>query len=96
MTADFSSAIDLAEVEHFRLGSAEIHPALSEVIWEGGRVALQPRVMQVLVVLGAHLDKVISRDVLIETCWGGRAVGDDAINRCISQLRKLAQQTGAF
>ena len=70
--------------------------ALSEVIWEGGRVALQPRVMQVLVVLGAHPDKVISRDVLIETCWGGRTVGDDAINRCISQLRKLAQQTDAF
>ena len=96
MTADFSSIIDLAQAEPFRLGSAEIHPALSEVIWEGGRAALQPRVMQVLVVLGTQPDRVISRDVLIEACWGGRTVGDDAINRCISQLRKLAQQTGAF
>lgn len=96
MTADFSSTIDLTQAEPFRLGSAEIHPALSEVIWEGGKVALQPRVMQVLVVLGTHPDTVISRDVLIARCWGGRTVGDDAINRCIGQLRKLAQQTGAF
>ena len=96
MTADFSSTIDLTQAEPFRLGSAEIHPALSEVIWEGGKVSLQPRVMQVLVVLGTHPDTVISRDVLIDSCWSGRTVGDDAINRCIGQLRKLAQQTGAF
>ena len=96
MTADFASTIDLAQAEPFRLGAAEVHPALSEVIWEGGRAAVQHRVMQVLVVLGTHPDKVISRDVLVETCWGGRIVGDDAINRCISQLRKLAQRTGAF
>jgi hypothetical protein len=28
---------------------------------------------------------------LIESCWGGRIVGEDAINRCIGRLRRLAE-----
>ncbi len=47
--------------------------------------------MRVLVVLAAAGPKVVSRDQLTETCWDGRIVGDDAINRCILSLRKLAR-----
>jgi TolB-like protein len=47
--------------------------------------------MRVLVVLAAASPKVVSRDQLIETCWDGRIVGDDAVNRCILSLRNLAR-----
>lgn len=51
--------------------------------------------MQVLVTLAGAGGKVLSRDDLIEHCWDGRIVGDNAINRVISRLRHvLAELTG--
>ncbi|HLY80015.1 MAG TPA: hypothetical protein VKQ70_11605, partial [Caulobacteraceae bacterium] len=40
----------------------------------------------------------VTRDDLIASCWGGLAIGDDAINRCIGRLRKLGDEEipGAF
>ena len=34
-------------------------------------------------------DRVVSRDDLIETCWDGRVVGEDAITLVMMKLRKL-------
>jgi len=39
---------------------------------------------------------VISRDRLVELCWGGRTIGEDAVNRCIAKVRRLAQEHGGF
>ena len=50
--------------------------------------------MKVLVALGRTPDIVISRDELVRQCWGGRIVGDDAINSCIAKVRRLAGLTG--
>ena len=52
--------------------------------------------MQVLVALARHRGQVVSRGDLIDACWGGRAVGDDAINRCIQALRRLGENRGGF
>lgn len=66
-------------------------PSERAVILDGQRRELQPRVMQVLVALAKARSQVVSRDRLIELCWDGRVVGDDALNRCILALRHLAQ-----
>ena len=58
----------------------------------GQRRELEPKVAQVLVALAAAESEVISRDRLIEQCWDGRIVGDDALNRCIVALRHLAKE----
>jgi TolB-like protein len=52
--------------------------------------------MQALVVLGTHSAEVVSRDQLVTQCWSGRAVGEDAINRCIAKVRRLGEASGAF
>ena len=57
----------------------------------GRRIKLQPRVMQVLIALSEERPSVVSRDKLIERCWNGVVVGDDALNRVILSLRHLAQ-----
>lgn len=88
--------IDLAREAAFRLGPAEIRPATREAVWPDQREMLEPRVMQVLVALARRRGEVVSRDDLIGDCWGGRIVGDDAINRCIGQLRRLAERVGGF
>ncbi|GAA4747197.1 alpha/beta fold hydrolase [Sphingomonas daechungensis] len=48
--------------------------------------------MQVLVVLGRAHGEVVSRDDLIDQCWGGRIVTDDAINRVIAQIRRVGSE----
>jgi DNA-binding winged helix-turn-helix (wHTH) protein/TolB-like protein len=88
--------IDLAREAAFTLGAMEVRPATREVQTGDTREVLEPRVMQVLVALARSRGEVVSRDVLIASCWSGRAVGDDAINRCIARIRRLAESHGGF
>ena len=83
-------SIDLAQEADFDLGSLHVRPATCEVEWNGVSQTLQRRVMQVLVALAHARGSVVSQDDLVIRCWRGLSVSDDAIYRCISQLRKLA------
>jgi TolB-like protein/Tfp pilus assembly protein PilF len=87
--------IDLARESSFELGRAIVRPPSCEVLADGATVRLQPRVMQVLVALFRANGELVSRDSLIDRCWGGVAVGEDAINRCVQRLRRLAEQEAA-
>lgn len=95
MTA-LEGPVRLAGRQPFNLGGLQVRPATREVVWQAETDVLEPRVMQVLTVLAQRRGSVVSRGDLVAECWGGRAVGDDAINRCIQALRKLAQDRGGF
>lgn len=86
-----SSQVDLAFEPDFSLGRAIVRPSRHEVLIGGGCEALEPRVMQVLVALGQAATETVTRDELIDRCWAGRTVSDDAINRTISRIRSLAR-----
>jgi len=86
--------MQLAHQAAFSLGRLNVRPPTCEVEWPSGREVLQPRVMQVLVMLARASGAVVSRDDLIATCWGGRVVGDDAITLVMMKLRKLAERIG--
>lgn len=88
--------IVLAQEAEFTLGGLRISPSKREVTGSGLRELLQPRIMQVLVALARRRGEVVSRDELIATCWGGYAVSDDAIQRCIAGIRRLAEAHGGF
>jgi DNA-binding winged helix-turn-helix (wHTH) protein/tetratricopeptide (TPR) repeat protein len=86
----------LAGEPGFTLGGLDVRPATREVVAGGTADVLEPRVMQVLVTLARRRGQVVSRSDLIDACWDGRAVGDDAINRCVQALRRLSQTRGGF
>ena len=88
--------IDLAHVRLFRLGGVEVRPATREIVGDDRREMIEPLVMQVLVVLARARGEILSRDDLIDACWGGRAVSDDALNRVLSRLRALGRTFGSF
>lgn len=90
-----ATAIDLGHRSSFRIGGAEIRPATCEVVGSGGRETIEPRVMQVLVALADARGQTVTRDDLTRLCWGGRVVGDDAINRVILKIRRVSQGTAA-
>lgn len=94
---DDQKPIDLARAPDFAVGGVSVRPSLRQVIEADGReTVLEPRVMQVLVALADADGAIVSRDALTLRCWSGRIVGEDAINRVISRLRRLADETGAF
>ena len=85
--------IDLAKHAPLRIGALVVEPAARTVIGQDGvSERLEPRVMQVLVRLAEG--GVVGRDDLTECCWGGTIVGEDAINRVISRLRRVAEERG--
>src|SRR6185369_12834455 len=88
--------ISLADEPAFALGELTVRPALRQIVCAVGREhILEPRVMQVLVALAKAGGSIVSRDRLIEQCWEGRIVGEDAINRVIARLRQFAQAEAA-
>jgi DNA-binding winged helix-turn-helix (wHTH) protein/Tfp pilus assembly protein PilF len=87
--------IDLAHVDAFRLGALTVEPSVRTVSRESGpSEVLEPRVMQVLVALAEAKGRIVSRADLTERCWDGRVVGEDAINRVLSRLRRVADGIG--
>ncbi len=48
-----------------------------------------------LVALADAKGTVLSREDMLQTCWDGRIVGDDAINRAVAEARKILLATGA-
>lgn len=83
--------INLADTPDFDLGGLRVSPARRQVSMAGESRELEPKVTQVLIALAGASPAVVSRDSLIEQCWDGRIVGDDALNRCIVALRHLAK-----
>lgn len=82
--------VDLAHEPQFELGRLVVTPAALSVAIGPAVQRLERRVMQVLVVLAHAAPDVISRTELNARVWGGRVVGDDAINRAIQTLRRVA------
>ncbi|HZF94630.1 MAG TPA: winged helix-turn-helix domain-containing protein [Allosphingosinicella sp.] len=86
--------IVLARAAPFALGTLRVEPATREVTAGNFRERLEPRIMQVLVALARADGGIVTREELIEACWGGRIVGDDAINRAIGRIRRVAEGGG--
>ncbi len=91
-----SSQIDLANTADFALGALRVRPALRTIETPGEPITLEPRVMQVLVLLADCRAEVVTRDEMITRCWNGVVVGEDAIQRCIGRLRRVAKTVGNF
>lgn len=93
---DRAERVDLARETVFSIGDVRVDPARLQVVRGAVTISLEARVMQVLVVLGRAGGAVVSRDELVDRCWGGRIVADNAIQRVISRLRAVAGDLGGF
>ena len=85
----------LAHEPPFTLGRLKVDPATRQVAANGRSETLEPRVMQALVALARANGGIVTRDELIERCWSGRIVTDDAINRVLSRIRHVADGIGS-
>lgn len=90
-----SERVVLAHVPPFELSGLKVCPAHRQLEWRGRSKTVEPRVMQVFVALATVPGRILTRDNLTEMCWEGRIVGDDSINRTLSQLRGILTECAA-
>src|SRR4029079_12713158 len=89
-----AAPIILAGEPPFRLAEVAVDPATCTIRIDNGAHQVEPKVMQVLVALQRRQNEVVSRSELHETCWAGRFVSDDSLNRAISAIRRLSKLSG--
>src|SRR6266567_4997927 len=65
--------------------------ASREVRHGAHRLALEPKVFQVLLYLLEHRDRMVPKAELLEQCWPETFVSESALTRCLARLRKALQ-----
>lgn len=73
----------------FWIDDWRVRPSLNRMEQPGRTEQVEPRIMEVLVALAMQPGEVVTREALLETVWADVAVGDDPLNRAISELRKI-------
>lgn len=74
---------------NFRIGEWRVQPQINCVHRNGTEIHLEPKVMQVLVLLSKNQGEVISKDRLLQSVWPGVFVGEDVLTRSISEIRRV-------
>ena len=74
----------------FHVGdSHQVEPSLNRITGPAGSIRLEPKVMQVLVLLAAHAGQVVTKERLMQAVWPDAFVTDDVLTRAISELRRV-------
>lgn len=75
-------------MREFSVGSFNVDIARSKILDGGEVIAVEPRVLQVLLVLAEKQGEVVSHEYILTKVWPGVYVAPNALQRCIAQLRK--------
>jgi TolB-like protein/DNA-binding winged helix-turn-helix (wHTH) protein/Tfp pilus assembly protein PilF len=71
-----------------RIGEWSVEPALDALRRGADTVRLEPKAMELLLVLASRPGEVVSREELLSTVWPGVIVGDEALSQVVTKLRK--------
>lgn len=90
---DQSLSRRLAQEADFELGQLRVSPSTGRVLVDGQEIRLEALTMAVLTILAGARGATVSREDLVEACWQGRIVSDDAVSRAIAKVRAVAKAT---
>ncbi|MBI5940159.1 MAG: winged helix-turn-helix domain-containing protein [Caulobacterales bacterium] len=79
----------LASEPDFQLGYMTVSPSTGRVITLDEELRVEALTMAVLVTLARAEGATVTRDALVDECWQGRIVSDDAVARAIAKVRAL-------
>ena len=79
----------------FRFGDHVLDIERRELRRGAEPVALEPQVFDLLVYLVRNRGRVVSKDDLIDSVWGGRIVSDSALTTRLNAARKAVNDNGA-
>ena len=78
----------------FALEALYVEPRSGRVTGPGGQEKLDPKVMDVLMLMAARAGQVVLREELLTRLWPKVVVTDDALTRCIYVLRRQFRLAG--
>jgi eukaryotic-like serine/threonine-protein kinase len=81
------------QAEQFRFGDWVIDPPTNSIARDGDRRQMEPRAMEVLVVLCQRAGKIVSADELLLECWRTDVYGDNPVHKTLTQLRRILGDT---
>jgi DNA-binding winged helix-turn-helix (wHTH) protein len=70
------------------IGEWRVDLAANRISRNGEEVHLEPKAMDVLLLLAGRAGEVLSREELLATVWSGSVVGDDTLTQAVIKLRK--------
>ena len=73
---------------YLKIGEFQLDVERSRIINNGETIALEPKILEVLLVLAEQPGRVVSKADIIGKVWGDVVVEPNALHRCIGQLRK--------
>ena len=76
------------EENKFVLAGVEVDPTTMRVRRDDQVERIEPRMMQVLLILAGQAGEVVTRESLERQVWAGRVVSDDAVTNTIAKLRR--------
>ena len=71
-----------------QVGEWQADRTTNELVRAGDTVRIEPKAMEVLMVLAARAGQVVSREELLAAVWPGVVVGDEALTQSIIKLRR--------
>lgn len=77
------------EAHLFQFGVWQVNPLDNSITHGLEKRQMEPRAMDVLVVLCKASGTILSAEQLLEQCWGSTLYGDNPVHKTIAQLRKL-------
>lgn len=69
--------------------------ASRELRRDGTLIKLEPKPLDLLLLLLRHAGELVTKNELIETIWIGRVVTENVIARCVAKLREALGEAGA-
>ena len=72
----------------FSVGNFRVDMARSQIIAQDNILSMEPKVLQVLLLLAENQGEVVSHDEILDKVWPDVHVAPNALQRCIAQLRK--------
>jgi DNA-binding winged helix-turn-helix (wHTH) protein len=79
----------------FLFGDHLIDTARRELRRGGEQIALEPQVFDLLVYLLQNRERVVSKEDLLASVWGGRIVSDATLDSRIAAARRAVGDSGA-
>jgi len=71
-----------------RIGEWSVDSAAGELSGASGAVRVEPKVMDLLLLLASQPGQVVTRERIMEALWPGLVVGEDSLARTVSKLRQ--------
>ncbi|MDZ7678496.1 MAG: alpha/beta fold hydrolase [Acidimicrobiales bacterium] len=78
----------------WRFGQREIDAERFELRCSGTAVAVEPQVLDVLIHLAAHHDRVVTKEELLDEVWGDRFVSEATLTSRIKDARRAVEDDG--